>query len=104
MGLIVFSSSGSGLVITGCTLEETGALFDGHKIPRTIEERGHESPIALTSRSPLPRRAYPEKDALEDYLPGDYLELQERGSVRSRTPRPRSLESQSEESAITFSK
>jgi hypothetical protein len=83
--------------MSGCTLEETAALFDGQKIPRNIKKRSSEFPIALSRISPRPRRSYPEKDNVLE----DYLELEEGNGGQSCTSRSRSNH-ESDESTNKF--
>ena len=98
--MLFSSSSGRGLVISGRTLEETAALFDGQRIPRDIDEQRNEAPIALTLISPHPTQSsYPEKDDLESFL-----ELQKGSGARSYISSSRSIESHSEESVIKYAK
>lgn len=94
------SSSGRGLAISGCTLEETAALFDGRRIPRDIDERRDEAPIALTLISPQPTQSsYPDKDVLESYL-----ELQKGSGARSCISSSRSMFGSQSEDSIGFAK
>ncbi|KAG2133357.1 general substrate transporter [Suillus clintonianus] len=70
----------------GRTLEETAALFDGHKVRRGIMERTDQAAMSLARMSPYPR-------------------LQEsRVAVQTfSSASPSNFESQSEESAVAFS-
>ncbi|KAG2756560.1 hypothetical protein P692DRAFT_201836183 [Suillus brevipes Sb2] len=100
----------------GRTLEETAALFDGVKVPRNPLERKNTMTFAR-----IPQ--YPRPPGLDQDTPDNYFELFESNSVRSSAlvspshielqepsrvssvfGSPLDLETQSEESAITFFK
>jgi hypothetical protein len=103
-------------VPSGRTLEETAALFDGVKVPRNPLERKNTMTFAR-----IPQ--YPRPPGLDQDTPDNYFELFESNSVRSSAlvspshielqepsrvssvfGSPLDLETQSEESAITFFK
>ncbi|KAG2147560.1 general substrate transporter [Suillus clintonianus] len=83
----------------GRTLEETAALFDGIKFSQNTTERRDSVTMARTSqylRSPRLEKGVADNN---------YLELQERSRVLSYDlESPTRIDSQSEESAITFVK
>lgn len=103
----------------GRTLEETAALFDGVKPPRnTAEQRDSMTFARIPEYGPRPPR--PEKDVPDNYFElhesssirssalgsHSYIELQERSRVQQSSVfgSPSHLETQSEESAVTFVK